>query len=94
MEDVESKISKIETNVGYLISDIKNIESRVETKLDEFEDIIESNLSDFESKISTNLDGFNSTLTAMRKLIESKVEVSLMLNGDENEEDLNKIIII
>jgi hypothetical protein len=90
MEDVESKISKIENNLGYLISDIKQFESRIEGNLREFN----SGLIQFESRVLDSLNNFNDKLNALSELVGNKVEVSLLLNGDSESENLNKIIII
>lgn len=83
MEDVESRISKLENNLGYLINDIKQFESR-----------IEGNLSEFENRVFDNLNNFNNNLIALRELVNNKVQVSLLLDGDNKVENLNKIIII
>ena len=90
MEDVENKISKIENNLGYLISDIKQFESRIEGNLNDFN----NGLIQFESRVLNNLNNFNNTLKSLSELVGNKVEVSLLLNGDSESENLNKIIII
>jgi hypothetical protein len=83
MDDIESKISKIENNLGYLIGDIKTFEKGI---------------LNFENRVSDSLNEFSATLNDLNvvvsQLVENKVQISLMLNGDTTGTDLNKIIII
>ena len=59
--DVESKVSKLQSNLGYLISDIKNIEKSLENKINSIADaiitdVLEDKLKDLEPNVQITDD--------------------------------------
>lgn len=56
MDDIEKKISQLEINLGYLISDIKNVEKTLETKIVSIaEDIINNKIEEEIKQLKPNV---------------------------------------
>lgn len=90
IEMIQPAINSLEGRMEDVESKISKIESNLGYLISDIKKM-ESGISKFESIIESN---FNELNNKVAELIKDKVKISLMLNGDTDETDLNKIIII
>jgi hypothetical protein len=94
---LRNKIELIQPAINLLegrMEDVENKVSKIETNLGYLiSDIknLESGIQSFESKMEDNFEKLNDSIDKLNK---NKSQISLMLNGDTEETNLNKIIII
>jgi chromosome segregation ATPase len=90
---LRNKIEMIQPAINSLEGRMEDVESKL-SKLESNLGYLISDIKNFESGILNFENQILSKFEELSELVKDKAQISLKLNGDENETNLNKIIII